>query len=74
MLFRSVPPQSGHLDQYDSYPRDTDNVFIEWDRKLMWVGTGTGIYLITSPLLGTPTLKPMKVAEWVLPGLNAGHT
>jgi hypothetical protein len=68
-----VPPQSGHLDQYDSYPRDTDNVFIEWDRKLMWVGTGTGIYLITSPLLGAPVLKPMKIAEWVLPGLNAGH-
>jgi hypothetical protein len=39
----------------------------------MRVGTGTGIYLITSPLLGAPLLKPMKVAEWVFAGLNAGH-
>lgn len=41
----------------------TDAVFVEWDRKLMWVGTGTGIYLVTSPLLGAPDLQPMAVAE-----------
>ena len=69
-----LPPQAGHLDQYDSYPRDTDNVFIEWDRKLMWVGKGTGIYLITSPLLGAAVLKPLKVAEWVFAGLNQDRT
>jgi hypothetical protein len=61
------------LDDYLSYPRDTDAVFVEWDRKLMWVGTGTGIYLVTSPLLGQSVLKPMAVAEWSIPGLNAGH-
>jgi hypothetical protein len=47
---------------------------IEGDRKSMWVGTGTGIYLITSLLLGAPLLKPLKATEWVLAGLNAGHT
>lgn len=68
-----IPGQAGSLDDYLSYPRDTDSIFVEWDRKLMWVGTGTGIYLITSPLLGKPELKPMPVKEWTLPGLNAGH-
>ena len=68
-----IPPQAGELDDYLSYPRDTDAVFVEWDRKIMWVGTGTGIYLVTSPLLGKPELKPMPVKEWTLAGLNAGH-
>jgi hypothetical protein len=68
-----IPPQAGGLDDYLSYPRDTDNVFIEWDRKLMWVGTGTGIYLVTSPLLGEPVLERMAVKEWALAGLNSGH-
>jgi hypothetical protein len=68
-----IPPQAGGLDDYLSYPRDTDNVFIEWDRKLMWVGTGTGIYLVTSPLLGEPVLERMPVKEWALAGLNVGH-
>ena len=68
-----IPPQAGDLDDYLSYPRDTDAVFVEWDRRIMWVGTGTGIYLVASPLLGRPELKPMPVREWTLPGLNAGH-
>ena len=68
-----IPPQPGSLDDYLSYPRDTDAVFIEWDRNLMWVGTGTGLYLVTSPALGKPVLEPRKVAEWSLAGLNAGH-
>jgi hypothetical protein len=65
-----VPPQPGHLDDYLSYLRDTDAVFIEWDRKLMWVGTGSGLYLVVSPALGKPMLGPMRVKEWSLPGLN----
>jgi len=28
-----IPPQPGSLDDYLSYPRDTDNVFVEWDRS-----------------------------------------
>ena len=40
----------------------------------MWVGTGTGLYLVTSALLGKPVLTPMPVKEWSLPGLNVGAT
>ena len=69
-----IPPQAGSLDDYLSYPRDSDNVFIEWDRRLMWVATGTGVYLVTSPALGEPLVDPMPVKEWALPGLNVGHT
>jgi hypothetical protein len=69
-----IPPQPGSLDDYLSYPRDTDNVFVEWDRKLMWVGTGTGLYLVVSPALGKPIVEPMPVREWSLKGLNVGHT
>ena len=69
-----IPPQPGSLDNYLSYPRDTDNVFIEWDRKLMWVGTGTGLYLVISPALGKPALEPMPVKQWSLPELNVGYT
>ena len=68
-----LPPQPGSLDDYLSYPRDTDAVFIEWDRKLMWVGAGTGLYLVAAPALGKPVLEPMAVREWTLPGLNEGH-
>src|SRR5688572_426353 len=68
-----IPPQAGTLDDYLSYTRDRDVVFIEWERKLMWVGTGTGIYLVTSPLLGKSETKPMPVKEWAVAGLNVGH-
>ena len=68
-----IPPQPGSLDDYLSYPRDAGAVFVEWDRKLMWAGTGTGLYLVTSPALGKPVLEPMPVREWTLPGLNVGH-
>lgn len=68
-----IPPQGGSLDDFASFDRDTDNVFIEWDRRLIWALTSTGIYLLSSPALGEPVLAPMEVAEWSLPGLNAGH-
>jgi hypothetical protein len=68
-----IPPQPGDLDDYLSYPRDAGAVFVEWDRKLMWAGTGTGLYCVTSPLLGEPVLEAMPVKEWSLAGLNAGH-
>jgi hypothetical protein len=69
-----IPPQPGSLDDYLSYPRDTDAVFVEWDRNLMWVGTGTGLYLVSSPALGKPVLEPAPVQQWSLAGLNTGHS
>jgi len=68
-----IPPQGGELDVFGSYVRDTDNVFIEWDRRLIWALTNTGIYLLSCPDLGEPVLEPMEVTEWALPNLNAGH-
>src|SRR5262249_56969993 len=68
-----IPPQPGGLDDYLSYPRDTDNVFVEWDRQLMWVGAGTGLYLVTSPALGKPVLHPISLAESTHPRPNLAH-
>jgi len=45
-------------------------MFIEWDRKLIWAATDTGLYLLTSPELGDPVLEPLPVTEWNLPDLN----
>jgi hypothetical protein len=65
-----IPPQGGSLEQPGSYTRNTDNVFVEWDRKLIWAATDTGLYLLTSPKLGDPILEPLEVSEWNLPDLN----
>ncbi|MCJ7592956.1 MAG: hypothetical protein MUO51_16550, partial [Woeseiaceae bacterium] len=68
-----IPPQGGDLDVWNSYNRTVDIVFVEWDRKLIWVGSDTGLYLVSTPELGEPVLGPMAVEEWSLPGLNEGH-
>lgn len=65
-----IPPQGGSLDEPGSYTRNTDNVFIEWDRRLIWAATDTGLYLLTTPALGEPVLKPRPVSVWTLPDLN----
>lgn len=67
-----IPPQGGDLDVPGSYTRNTDNVFIEWDRKLIWTATDTGLYLLTTPKLGSPVLEALPVSEWTLEGLNRG--
>jgi hypothetical protein len=75
-----VPVQGGPHAKTDSTPsalarsiRTADNIFIEWDRKLLWVATDSGLYLLSAPALGEPVLKPMKVQEWALPSINRGH-
>jgi len=68
-----IPPQGGELDKWNSYNRTVDNVFVEWDRKIIWIGTDTGLYALEAPALGKPITGPMPVKEWSLPGLNAGH-
>jgi hypothetical protein len=52
--------------------RTVDDVFIEWDRRLIWISTDTGNYVLSAPQLGEPVLKPMAVKTWTLPGLNKG--
>ena len=44
-----------------------------WDRKLIWLGTNNGLYLLSSEDLGEPVLEALEVSEWSLDGLNAGH-
>ena len=37
-----------------SFGDQTHGVFIEWDRKLIWVFTNHGAYAVSTPLLGAP--------------------
>jgi hypothetical protein len=74
-----VPEQGGTHTRWEplSGPmnetiRTVDNVFIEWDRKLIWAATDSGLYLLSSPALGKPILTPMPVREWTLPSVNKG--
>ncbi|HEX9876404.1 MAG TPA: hypothetical protein VGC50_07115 [Gammaproteobacteria bacterium] len=67
-----IPRQGGTIDDIFSYYRDADNVFIEWDRRLIWFASNTGLYLLSTPLLGEPILEPMPVREWAAPGVNIG--
>jgi len=68
-----VPALGGTFDDVRSYFRGTDNVFVEWDRKLIWAATNSGLYVLSTPMLGEPILDAMPVTEWSLPGLNEGH-
>ena len=68
-----ISPMGGDLTRFGSWNRTANNVFVEWDRNLIWAGTDTGIYLLSHPDLGKPVLKPMAVKEWTLEGLNEGY-
>ncbi|OZI67277.1 LVIVD repeat-containing protein [Bordetella genomosp. 11] len=68
-----VPPRDGDIDDYMSWRRGTSEaVFIEWDRKLIWLSTHAGLYCLSAPFLGTPVLEPMAVSAWSVPHVNAG--
>lgn len=53
-----VPRMAGDLSDAHSYATPMENVFIEWDRKLIWAFGNTGIYLLTTPALGEPDFRP----------------
>lgn len=68
-----VPPRDGEIDDYMSWRRGTtEAVFIEWDRKLIWVSTHAGLYCLSAPFLGEPVLAPMAVERWSVPHVNVG--
>ena len=68
-----VPARDGEMDKYLSWWRGTtENVFVEWDRNLIWIGTHDGTYCLSSPALGKPILEPMKVQKWSSPFCNVG--
>jgi len=63
-----VPPHNGEMDDYESWWRGTsENVFVEWDRNLVWLGTHEGTYCLSCPALGKPVTEPTKVAKWTVP-------
>jgi hypothetical protein len=68
-----VPPRDGDLDKYETWWRGTtENVFVEWDRNLIWIGTHEGTYCLATPALGKPALEPRKIEKWSLAHCNAG--
>jgi hypothetical protein len=68
-----VPPRDGEIDKYITWWRGTtENVFIEWDRNLIWIGTHDGTYCLSTPALGKPILEPTKVQKWSIPFCNVG--
>ena len=67
-----VPPQGGDLKDFGSYDRTVDNIFVEWDRNILWTATDTGLYALSCPNLGKPVLDPTPVMQWSLEKLNEG--
>ncbi len=68
-----LPPRAGEMEDYNSWRRgDTETVFIEWDRNLIWVGTHSGTYCLSSPVLGRPVMQPRPIERWSLPHGNRG--
>ena len=37
-----VPAQGGDLESPESHERSADSVFVEWDRRLIWLATNNG--------------------------------
>ena len=68
-----VPPRGGEIENFTSWNRGTsENVFIEWDRNLIWLSTHEGVYCLSCPFLGKPVLEPRRITRWSVPGLNVG--
>ncbi len=68
-----VPPRDGDINNYESWWRGTtENVFVEFDRNLIWIGTHEGSYCLSCPALGKPVTEPTKVAKWSVPHCNVG--
>jgi hypothetical protein len=68
-----VPPLEGEINNYDSWWRGTtENVFVEFDRNLIWIGTHEGTYCLSCPALGKAVTEPTKIQKWSIPHCNAG--
>jgi hypothetical protein len=68
-----VPPRDGEMDKWSTWFRGTgENVFVEWDRNLIWFTTHEGLYCMSTPFLGKPILEPRKVEKWSVPYCNVG--
>jgi hypothetical protein len=68
-----VPPLEGEIDDYASWWRGTtENVFVEFDRNLIWIGTHEGTYCLSCPALGKAITEPTKIQKWSIPHCNVG--
>ena len=68
-----LPARGGEIEDYHSWRRgDSETVFIEWDRKLIWLGTPVGNYCLSCPTLGEPVLRPREIEQWTVPHGNRG--
>ena len=68
-----VPPLEGEINDYASWWRGTtENVFVEFDRNLIWIGTHEGSYCLSCPALGKAVTEPAKVAKWSISHCNVG--
>ena len=68
-----VPSRDGDIDKWNTWFRGTgENVFVEWDRNLIWFTTHEGLYCMSTPFLGKPILDPQKVEKWSVPYCNVG--
>ena len=52
--------------------RGTEGALIEWDRKLIHVFTDTGVYIVSTPVLGEPVVGPLKPERWSFESVNVG--
>ena len=68
-----VPPHDGDINKYETWWRGTtENVFVEFDRNLIWIGTHEGTYCLSCPALGKAITEPTKVQKWSVPHCNVG--
>jgi hypothetical protein len=68
-----VPPRDGDINKYESWWRGTtENVFVEFDRNLIWIGTHEGTYCLSCPALGKAVTEPTKIQKWSIPHCNVG--
>lgn len=68
-----VPPRDGDINKYSTWWRGTtEDVVVEWDRNLIWIGTHEGTYCLSTPSLGKPVLEPRKVEKWSVAHCNVG--
>ncbi len=66
------PQQQACIDEAFSFARPCNSVSIEWDRNIIYAGTTTGLYVLSTPALGKPIFDAMPVREWSLPDVNLG--
>lgn len=53
-MIGEIPVKDGQTQSIRALPNPVHSIFVEWDRKLVWVFSNHGIYVTSSELLGKP--------------------